>query len=699
MTKKLFTIYLVQASFISITSIFCMGFVNAAGCTSLDGPNTITESCTNLRSGDGKNNPLTINPGVTVSSDPSTSAAFQVVGSTVTTFDNLGTISSTNQAVMIRSNSTITTFNNSGNISGGVGIQLGNNAGETSTITTLNNTGSISATSTGITLGSSSFGGSASISTLNNSGSIYGFSRGIWLDGGSNNTVSITTLINTGTIYSGNGSDGSGIKLNANSTITTLTNDGIISGSTAGIINAGTIVTLNNSQNGGRSVQPLVYSGVLPTNYNINFNSTGYGLLSLVEGYTGSTNVSVNIEQWKTSKQAVLSSAIYKQNGTTISQSSFNYTPQTFTIGAASGVTKQVVNSNGTISYVAECTSGCTVTNIPGQGVFPVFPGLSTASSLQTQVALNQTLASVQDVAALQTQSMITGFSNDCKVFDANNICLSAGGRYTNISPDSVNNSSVILVGAYKVDDHTRVGVSIDQNLSASNANGIVNQDNKLPLFGAFAVWNQNPNLVGWGARSNLGYGQKGMDITRPTITNLTVGEATPSFSEPGQGSTKVSTFGVQAVGRYGFDIATDAVISPYVGIRYNQSKINGFSEAATSSVILPLTYSAFGSNGTTALLGGQLDYRSGPWSAWLNIGMEYDMIYNSDQIIVTGFNNVTASGNYNANNVRSRFVSGAYGAYDIAKNQRISLGANFRQTEFSGVDSASVMAFYSMGF
>lgn len=697
MTKKIFIIYLVQASFISIISIFCMGFVYAAGCTSIAGANTITESCTDLRSGNGNNDPLTINSGVTVSSS-STSPAFQVVGSTITTFDNLGTISTTaNQAVSIRSNSTITTFNNSGEISGSVGIILSNNANETSRITSLNNTGSISGTSTGITLGGGGRG--ASISTLNNSGSIYGFSRGIWIGGGDGNTVNITTLINTGTIYSGNGSDGSGIKLEAGSTITTLKNDGIISGSTAGIINAGTIVNLNNSQNGGRSVQPLVYSGVLPTNYNINFNSTGYGLLSLVEGYTGSTNVSVNIEQWKTSKQAVLSSAIYKQNGTTISQSSFNYTPQTFTIGAASGVTKQVINSNGTISYVAECTSGCTVVSIPGQGVFPVFPGLSTASSLPTQVALNQTLASVQDVAALQTQSMITGFSNDCKVFDANNICLSAGGRYTNISPDSVNNSSIILVGAYKVDDHTRVGVSIDQNLSASNANGIVNQNSKLPLFGAFAVWNQNPNLVGWGARSNLGYGQKGMDITRPTITNLTVGEATPSFSEPGQGSTKVSTFGVQAVGRYGFDVATDAVISPYVGIRYNQSNINGFSEAATSSVILPLTYSAFGSNATTALLGGQLDYRSGPWSAWLNIGMEYDMIYNSDQIIVTGFNNVTASGNYNANNVRSRFVSGAYGAYDIAKNQRISLGANFRQTEFSGVDSASVMAFYSMGF
>lgn len=483
MTKKIFIIYLVQASFISIISIFCMGFVYAAGCTSIAGANTITESCTDLRSGNGNNDPLTINSGVTVSSS-STSPAFQLVGSTITTFDNLGTISNTtNQAVMIRSNSTITTFNNSGEISGSVGIQLGNNAGETSRITSLNNTGSISATSTGITLGSSFSGGSASISTLNNSGSIYGFSRGIWLDGGSDNTVNITTLINTGTIYSGNGSNGSGIKLNANSTITTLTNDGIISGSTAGIIDAGTIVNLNNSQNGGRSVQPLVYSGVLPTNYNINFNSTGYGLLSLVEGYTGSTNVSVNIEQWKTSKQAVLSSAIYKQNGTTISQSSFNYTPQTFTIGAASGVTKQVINSNGTISYVAECTSGCTVVSIPGQGVFPVFPGLSTASSLQTQVALNQTLASVQDVAALQTQSMITGFSNDCKVFDANNICLSAGGRYTNISPDSVNNSSIILVGAYKVDDHTRVGVSIDQNLSASNANGIVNQNSKLPLL------------------------------------------------------------------------------------------------------------------------------------------------------------------------------------------------------------------------
>jgi hypothetical protein len=646
------------------------------------------------------------------------SSTIQLGGtSTITQFDNSGTIGSVNDAVLIRNNSKITTFNNNGDISGTTGVSLGTSGSGTPTITTLNNKGSISGTYTGVDLGNASV--SASISQLNNSGSISGgISGGIRLNGGAN-AVNITSLYNTGTITS---TSGNGISLSALSTITTLQNDGTISGATYGINNAGTISTLNNKKmiagstaainNTGTITQftnyqsELTYQGAVPVTYSPGFSGIGnYGtLIGAGTGFTGTGAISVNPGFWANNAS---SRYLRLASGVGLSASTFTYAQsgQSYTYNGTTYLMKGEINprDNSYYVYATPTSSNAPVVTLPGLGSKPAPGGPdgvgSYATAQETSLALQQTRTAIQDVAALQTQSMISGFSYDCQVFDANNICVSAGGRYTNISPDSVNNSSIILVGAYKVDDHTRVGVSIDQNLSASNANGIVNQNNKLPMFGAFAVWNQNPSLVGWGARANIGYGQKGMDVTRPVITAVQANDIDGTASEQGQGSTKVSTFGAQAVGRYGFDIATDTVISPYLGLRYMKSSIDGFSEAASSIVALPLTYSAFGSNATTAVLGGQLDYRTGPWSAWLNLGMEYDMNYSNDYINVTGFGNVSGGGYYNPSIVRSRFVSGAYGAYDIAKNQRVSLGANFRQTEFSGVNSASIMAFYSMGF
>jgi hypothetical protein len=644
------------------------------------------------------------------------SSTIQLDNATITTFDNKGTIGGTNSAVQIRSGSTITTFNNSGDISGTTGVALGYTSGS-GTITTLNNTGSISGTSSGINLGNASV--SASITQLNNSGSISGGSSGgIRLNGGAN-SVNISSLDNTGTITSSNAS---GISLSALSTITSLQNYGTISGATYGIDNTGTISNLKNAgmiagstaaiKNTGTITlftnyqSELSYQGAVPVTYSPGFSGIGnYGsLVGAGTGFTGTGKISVNSGFWANNAS---SRYLRLAAGVGLSASTFTYAQsgQYYTYNGTTYLMNGAINprDNSYYVYATPTSSNAPVVTLPGLGSKPAPGGPdgvgSYATAQETSLALQQTRTAIQDVATLQTQSMISGFSYDCQVFDANNICVSAGGRFTNISPDTVNNSSIILVGAYKIDENTRVGVSIDQNLSASSANGIINQNNKLPLFGAFAVWNQNPSLVGWGTRANIGYGQKWMDVTRPVIDAVQANDIDGTASEQGQGSTKVSTFGAQAVGRYGFDIATDTVISPYLGLRYMKSSIDGFSEAASSIVALPLTYSAFGSNATTAVLGGQLDYRIGPWSAWLNLGMEYDLKYTSDVVTVAGFGNVSGGGNYNPNNVRSRFVSGAYGAYDIAKNQRVSLGANFRQTEFSGVNSASLMAFYSIGF
>jgi uncharacterized protein YhjY with autotransporter beta-barrel domain len=633
---------------------------------------------------------LNVLSGANVSNSVQGGNNINVLG-TVTTLSNQGTLGGyAGNGIGVSNGASVTLLQNSGSINNQAG-NGGSGVSNNGTISSFNNTGTITGENNAIL-------NAASIGTITNSGSLYSTTTA---GTGISNSGTISNILNNA---SGN-ITGNAIGIFNQGTINSITNygninfTGVAGAYSVGISNRGTIGTLTNYQNG------LTYQGTVPSTYSPGFSGTNFGtLVGVNSGFTGTGTVSVNPTSWAASKQNFL--PIISGTGLTSSTFSFQQQGSTYTFPNGSTYTMSggLNPKNSTYYLIATCTANCApVTTLPGVGVVPAPGGPngngSYATVGETQIALQQTRVAIQDVAALQTQTLINSFSYDCQVFDVNNICVSAGGRYTNVSPDSVNNSSIILVGAYKVDENTRVGVSIDQNLSASNSNGIVNQSNKLPMFGAFAVWNQNPSLIGWSARANIGYGQKGMDVTRPVITAAQANDIDGTASEQGQGSTKVSTFGAQAIGRYGFDVAMDTVISPYLGLRYNKSSVDGYTEASSLIVALPLTYSQFGSTATTGLLGGKLDYKTGPWSAWLNLGMEYDMNYSNDYINVTGFGNVSGGGYYNPSNVRSRFVSGAYGAYDIAKNQRVSLKANFRQTEFSGVNSASIMAFYSMGF
>ncbi|MCM0035563.1 MAG: autotransporter domain-containing protein [Burkholderiaceae bacterium] len=90
--------------------------------------------------------------------------------------------------------------------------------------------------------------------------------------------------MNTGTI---SGSS-TGIFIGGTGEITNFTNSGQISGgSNPGVKNFGSITTLNNKQ--GASTSPLLYEGILPTNYNvIVYSPSNYGKL-VVSGLMSST--------------------------------------------------------------------------------------------------------------------------------------------------------------------------------------------------------------------------------------------------------------------------------------------------------------------------------------------------------------------------------------------------------------------------
>ena len=127
-------------------------------------------------------------------------------------------------------------------------------------ITKINNSGTIIGRY-GVYIGSH-----VTLSELYNSGTIglkLGDVNGLWINSGT-----ITTINNSGTIKSAD------VGLLNQGTIGTLNNTGTIDGINIGLSNVGTITTINNLQGRGNAIGPIVYTGRLPTNYNVIVNST-----------------------------------------------------------------------------------------------------------------------------------------------------------------------------------------------------------------------------------------------------------------------------------------------------------------------------------------------------------------------------------------------------------------------------------------
>ena len=308
-----------------------------------------------------------------------------------------------------------------------------------------------------------------------------------------------------------------------------------------------------------------------------------------------------------------------------------------------------------------------------------------------TQQSLVNTAQALQGTFTLQNAVLANSFSYDCTEFGANNVCVSAGGRNTAVAAaNGLNNTSALLIAAYRPHPNYRIGAYADQNLSVNNAGSTVNLGNNTPLIGLFGAWSERLDGTGTEIKVSAAYGQKNTTITRQVV----------GTSEAGSGSSQLNSQGAQVTAKYGFGIIENLIVSPYIGMRYTQNNMGGYTEGTSSSVTAPLTYSALNTNATTALAGVGASYKVIPSvTTFASAGVESDTntangSYSGTNSSIPGLTPV----NFNANPVKTRPTAtlGAY--YDVAKNQRLGITGIYRQEAYQAVSTTTVMATYTIG-
>jgi len=157
-----------------------------------------------------------------------------------------------------------------------------------------------------------------------------------------------------------------------------------------------------------------------------------------------------------------------------------------------------------------------------------------------------------------QNTALAVNLHSDCTVFGENNVCVSAGGRYTHVSNPTASQTAANVQIGYRFEPGFRAGVFLDQGISNTTPSNYTVK-NSQPLAGLFAVYAPSGTPLGLQVKASAGYSSSGVETTRSTLAN----------TEAGQGPATMTSQGVQIETAYGFDMGDNWLASPLAGVRF----------------------------------------------------------------------------------------------------------------------------------
>lgn len=530
----------------------------------------------------------------------------------------------------------------------------------------------------GVTVSNNAFSGrngdpihildTAGSASLNNQGTVYTASQ--W---GVVNFGIMSSLLNSGTIESGVryavlNSPGGYPVASPSAMIDTLTNIGRISGPFSDISNSGSIRVLNNLQ-GAAASDPLTYRGTLPSNYNVIIRSpSDYGQL-VQNSATG------------TMAFGIYGGGVAGVAPSVVSAGTYAGVLQGFTtLSGISGTT----GSYGGYDYSL-------VADPAHAGFWSLVFVLAGPSVSDTNASTAALSSQLQTPFALQTAKLDDDLGNDCSLFDRHGVCVGAAGRYAAVGNDGPHEADTLVYGAYQIDEHVRIGAWADQGLSAQAQLQSIRYGDTNPMVGAFAVWTPHPEHDGVSLRVAAGYGSQGLTLSRAVVGS----------SEPGSGSTDLRVQGADAEVRYEHQLPRSWTAAPYLGLRYIQATLQGYSEQGGANVTDPLSYGKLSERFTTVRAGlrfaGHVDSRL---VAGASVGIEQDVSDSGGSAAVSsaGIGPLDPM-SMNTDLNRTRPAASVGLSYDVDRAQRIGIVAAYGQQPFENAGVTTARISYTAGF
>ncbi|MBS7805736.1 autotransporter domain-containing protein [Rhizobiales bacterium TNE-4] len=308
-----------------------------------------------------------------------------------------------------------------------------------------------------------------------------------------------------------------------------------------------------------------------------------------------------------------------------------------------------------------------------------------------TLAMLQQSAAQVRGQISQQQASLVAILNYDSNVFGNENLSVSFLGRYTALIGETSQGAGG-LVAAYRINSNLRLGAFVDYAPWYANPSNM-RQSSTQPTFGAFAVYEERPDLVGWNGRLSFGYGQSLLTVTRPAALDDT---------EAGSGKSTLSGFGAAGEISYGVRVGASLVALPYVGLRYTDVSRSSYAEWQTQSVAFPITYSTYAQRLTTATVGVRLSGSFNPqFGYFVGAGVEYDIGQNMGRYrgssAIEGLETFSFTTDSYANRLRA---TGAVGiSYVPAQNQKLTAEVGLWQQAFSANPVFNTVVKYSVGF
>jgi hypothetical protein len=354
-----------------------------------------------------------------------------------------------------------------------------------------------------------------------------------------------------------------------------------------------------------------------------------------------------------------------------------------FSPGVAVGL-PQVFYTDGPGAFTAAAAAP---SQPPAQAPAPVPVG---PDVLHTVISILLNEVGVRSVILRHATATTNALDYDCSVFDTNNVCVSVGARYGQLGSDN-NEFTGLFTAAYRVTNEIRLGLFADHRFSGTTPDGMRLRNNT-PIFGGFAVYQENADTSGFRFRASVAYQEAQLRVTRSELTN----------TEPGQGTSTLGSLGFGAEVSYGLRDANGWVFAPYAGIRRLETSRGRYTETTSDSVEFPLSYNRFGQYVTSGITGVRVQ---GPIADGLTFvagaGLEYDLNSRLDAYsgtsTVPGLESFSVTTDEDARRLRA--VGSAGLRYNVAANQQLMLDAGVRETPYSDKPNITTMVRYAMGF